>query len=125
MIKHYAKVENNVVTAGMAVEEAEMQSGVYGDGWLEVTYAAVGGVGPDGSPAVRKNYPAIGWEYDPSRDAFLMPRPFPSWNLNEETCLWEPPSPMPEDAGTGTPPKGYNWNEETQQWDFVPPIIFE
>jgi hypothetical protein len=56
---------------------------------------------------IRKNYAAIGYTYDPSRDAFIPPKPFKSWLLNEETCLWESPVPYPTDGFT------YFWNEET------------
>ena len=58
----------------------------------------------------RKNYAGIGYTYDPARDAFIPPKPFPSWGLNEETCLWEPSVAYPND---GQP---YVWNEETQSW---------
>ncbi len=60
---------------------------------------------------IRKNYAAVGYTYDPTRDAFIPPKPFNSWTLNEDTCLWEPPISYPDDN------KIYNWNEETQQWD--------
>ena len=59
----------------------------------------------------RKNYAGIGYIYDSQRDAFYSPKPFNSWTLNEETCLWEAPVAYPDD---GQP---YSWNEETKQWD--------
>ena len=64
----------------------------------------------DGTP-FRKNYAGIGHRYDPSRDAFIAPKPFNSWTLNETTCQWEAPVLKPDDGNL------YNWNEETQQWD--------
>jgi hypothetical protein len=58
----------------------------------------------------RYNYAGIGYTYDPARDAFIPPKPYPSWVLNDSTCLWEPPVPYPTDG------QDYNWNEETQSW---------
>ena len=58
----------------------------------------------------RKNYAGIGYTYDNTRDAFIPPQPFPSWTLNEDTCLWEPPVPIPTDG------QRYSWNEATTSW---------
>ena len=63
--------------------------------------------------AIRKNFAGVGFTYDEDRDAFITPKPFPSWVLNEDTCLWEAPVVYPDDANR------YNWNEETQSWDQV------
>ena len=68
----------------------------------------------DQSKAFRKNYAGIGYTYDESRDAFISPQPYPSWILNEETCLWDSPVPYPTDG------EMYTWNEETQTWDLIP-----
>jgi hypothetical protein len=73
----------------------------------------------DQSKAFRKNYAGIGYMYDPIRDAFIPPKPFNSWVLNDDTCLWEAPVAMPEDAGTGDPPKRYQWDEATVSWKEV------
>ena len=59
----------------------------------------------------RKNYAGIGYTYDQGRDAFILPKPFNSWTINETTCQWEAPVARPDDG------QSYNWNEETQQWD--------
>jgi hypothetical protein len=67
----------------------------------------------DQSKAFRKNYAGVGYTYDKTRDAFIPPQPYPSWTLNEETCLWDSPVPYPTD---GNP---YIWNEETQTWDLL------
>ena len=67
----------------------------------------------------RKNYAGIGYTYDSQRDAFIPPKPFNSWVLNENTCQWEPPVPMPSDAFTGDPPKIYRWNEENINWEQI------
>ena len=61
----------------------------------------------------RKNYAGIGFTYDDKRDAFIRPKPYTSWTLNESTCLWEAPVSRPTDN------KEYNWNEQTQTWDVV------
>lgn len=65
---------------------------------------------------IRKNYAGIGYTYDAGRDAFIPPKPYASWVLNETTCQWEAPVPLPEDSGTGIPPKVYAWNEEVTNW---------
>tara|TARA_R100001163_G_C5051748_1_gene188512 strand:+ start:1122 stop:1505 length:384 start_codon:yes stop_codon:yes gene_type:complete len=70
---------------------------------------------------IRKNYAGIGYTYDEDRDAFIPPKPYPSWTLNEDTCLWEPPTPRPNEAETKL---DYVWNEETLSWD-VQPLLGE
>jgi len=62
---------------------------------------------------IRKNYAGIGYIYDEDRDAFIPPKPFASWILNEETCIWEAPSAMPDDG------ERYEWNESTTSWDQI------
>ena len=61
----------------------------------------------------RKHFAGVGYTYDEDRDAFIAPKPFNSWTLNEETCLWDSPVPHPNDGQI------YNWNEETQTWDII------
>ena len=88
--------------------------GVHGGGtWVQTSYNTFGGEHSSGGTPLRKNYAYIGGTYDASLDAFVHPKPFSSWTLNEETCLWEAPVPMPIDG------KYYRWNEETQAWDLV------
>tara|TARA_B100000809_G_C14934049_1_gene457928 strand:- start:208 stop:582 length:375 start_codon:yes stop_codon:yes gene_type:complete len=65
------------------------------------------------SNAFRKNYAGIGHTYDEIRDAFIPPKPFPSWTLKEDTCLWEAPTARPDDG------KFYSWNEDTTSWDLI------
>lgn len=62
---------------------------------------------------IRKNFAGPGYKYDENRDAFIAPKPFASWNLDEDTCRWEPPVAMPNDG------QKYKWNEETTSWDLV------
>jgi hypothetical protein len=71
-----------------------------------------------GGTPLRKNYAGVGYTYDSVRDAFIPPKPYASWLLNDETCLWNPPTPMPTDG------KMYTWDEETTSWvEFVVPVV--
>jgi hypothetical protein len=80
-----------------------------GGNWLQTSYHG----------NIRKNYAGIGYTYRADIDAFVAPQPYPSWVL-DENAQWQAPVPMPEDAGTGEPPKMYSWDEETQSWVEVP-----
>ena len=71
--------------------------------------------------SMRKNYAGIGYTFDPFRDAFIPPKPYNSWLLDETTCHWGPPVPMPEDAGFGEGKKMYRWDEDTVNWVEVVP----
>jgi hypothetical protein len=68
----------------------------------------------------RKNYAGIGYQYDQTRDAFIPPKPYNSWILNEDTCIWNAPVAMPSDASFD---KKYKWNEQTLSWDIVEDTI--
>ena len=81
------------------------------DVWKQTSYNTAGGVHLLGGTPFRKTYAGIGFSYDQTKDAFIPPKPFNSWILNEETCLWEAPVALPDTENR------YNWNEETQQWD--------
>lgn len=88
--------------------------------WKQTSYNSHGGIhygndnNPDDKPAFRKNFAGIGLTYDATRDAFIAPQPeFPSWTLNEETCLWEAPTPKPTDG------KKYQWVEADLNWQVV------
>jgi len=84
--------------------------------WKKTSYNTFGGVHlNDGTPC-RKNFAGIGFTYDSGRDAFIPPKPYPSWTLNETTCLWEAPVAKPEDSGNG---KYYEWNESTTSWEEI------
>jgi len=99
----YAKVKNGIVEK-VIVAEPEFFDTFVDDSagtWIETKM--------DGS--IRKNYAGIGFSYDSTRDAFIPPKPYPSWTLNEDTCLWECPVAYPTDGNI------YIWNEETQAWD--------
>lgn len=77
------------------------------------SYNTSGGVHKNGGTPFRKNYAGIGYTYDESRDAFIPPKPYDSWTLNETSCLWEAPVAYPTDG------ERYEWNEETTSWDLI------
>jgi len=81
--------------------------------WKQTSYNTLGGVHNNGGTPLRKNYAGIGYTYDEDRDAFIPPKPYASWILNEDTCLWEAPSAMPDDG------ERYEWNESTTSWDQI------
>lgn len=117
---HYAKVVNGTVTNVIVAEQVidSYDDSIPGQ-WIQTSYNTRGGVhyqpntnipSEDQSKALRKNYAGIGFTYDPVRDAFIPPKPYNSWILNEQTCLWESPVPYPSDG------KYYAWNEDTLSW---------
>ena len=113
---HFAKIENGTVTQVNVIDEdyfAENRETRYTGQWVQTSYNTQGGVHLLGGTPLRKNYAGIGYVYDEARDAFYAPQPYPSWTLNEDTCLWESPVPMPTDD------KMYTWNEDNQNWEEV------
>ena len=115
-MSHYAKVENGVVVNVIVAEQdfVDRQDGQ----WVQTSYNTRKGIhyapnsnDPDGGIALRKNYAGKGYIYDIERDAFMPPKPYDSWVLDEQTCTWDSPVPYPNDDNT------YEWNEETQAWD--------
>lgn len=92
---HFAKVEDGIVTEVIVADQDVIDSGFFGDGWIQTSYNTRGGQHPEGRP-LRKNFAGIGFIYDAERDAFIPPKTYPHfWILNEETCLWEPPVAPP------------------------------
>ena len=81
--------------------------------WKQTSYNTVGGVHNNGGTPFRKNHAGIGYTYDEYRDAFIPPKPFNSWILNEDTCRWEAPVAYPTDGNK------YKWNEQTLSWDII------
>jgi hypothetical protein len=125
---HFARIKNGVVdfvTVGRDDDE-NREDELAHDGYIyrRTSYNTRGSVhyGSDGQPSAdqtktfRKNYAGLGYTYDAERDAFIPPKPYNSWVLNENTCLWDAPVAMPADAGTGEPPKRYSWDEATLAW---------
>jgi hypothetical protein len=118
---HFAKVNNGVVVQVIVAEPEFFQTFIDtspGE-WIQTSYNTRGGVhyqpdsntpSEDQTKALRKNYAGIGYAYDREKDAFIPPQTFPSWVLNEDTCLWDTPTPMPQDG------KRYVWDEPTISW---------
>jgi hypothetical protein len=109
---HFAKVENGIVTQVIVIDAETLQLGHWGDPslWKQTSYNTHGGVHATGGTPLRFNYAGLGYSYDSGRDAFIPPKPFASWLLNETTCLWDAPTPMPTDG------KMYRWDEPTTSW---------
>lgn len=109
-MSHFAKVENGIVTQVIVAEQDVIDSGLFGTGWVQTSYNTHGGIHKNGGVALRKNYAGIGFTYDSERDAFIPPKPYSSWLLNETTCLWYAPTEMPIDN------KHYTWDENSLSW---------
>lgn len=129
---HFAQLdENNVVTQVIVVSNNELldASGVereemgigfcqrlFGGNWKQTSY----------NHNFRKRYAGIGYTYNAELDAFIPPKPWPSWVLNNTTAEWDPPIPIPTDNGNlredGTMIH-YSWNEEAQSWDLIQPTV--
>ena len=112
-MSHFAQIdENNIVTRVLVIEQEVINTGLFGDAatFIQTSYNTHGGVHLLGGTPLRKNYAGIGYTYDSERDAFIPPKPFNSWVLNEDTCLWNAPVSIPTDG------KQYNWDENTQNW---------
>jgi hypothetical protein len=125
---HYAFLnENNTVTE-VIVGKNENEDNIdwevhYGNFRGQIckrtSYNTHGGAHSLGGTPFRKNYAGIGYTYDSQRDAFIPPKPYASWQLNEDSCLWEAPTPYPTDVGTEESPKQYTWDEDTVSWTLV------
>ena len=120
---HFVRIENGVVVQGIVVNNKDTAdehgvekedigiafcSNLLGGTWKQTSY----------NGNIRKNYAGIGFTYDAGRDAFISLKPYNSWILNETTCRWEAPVPMPEPT---TPGSMINWNESTTSWEEVVP----
>jgi hypothetical protein len=114
LMAHFAQLDGDTVMQVIVVANEElMENGaeseakgiafcqsLFGGEWKQTSY----------NGRIRKNYAGIGYTYDAGRDAFIPPQPYPSWILNESTCLWDAPTPMPKDD------KRYLWDEATTSW---------
>jgi len=116
---HYAFLDANSIVTEVIVGKDEGEGGIdweqhYGEFCGQVckrtSYNTRGGVNVKGGKPLRKNYAGIGYTYDAARDAFIPPKPYPSWVLNEDNCQWDAPIPRPDDG------KFYAWDEETTNW---------
>ena len=127
----FAKIENNIVITVVSVvnEVLKDSNGIEQESigihflktlynepnaiWKQTSYNTIGGVHSLGGTPFRKNHAGIGYTYDENRDAFIAPKPFNSWILNETTCIWEAPIAYPVDNNI------YKWNEEIQNWELI------
>ena len=119
---HFAQLDaNNVVTQVIVVGNSDTADAngvekehigaafcekLFGGNWKQTSY----------NGSIRKNYAGIGYTYNADIDAFVPPKPYASWVLDNDTAQWNAPVAMPEDAGTGEPPKRYTWDEPTTSW---------
>ena len=119
---HFAQLDaNNVVTQVIVVANSDTADAngvekehigaafcekLFGGNWKQTSY----------NGSIRKNYAGIGYTYNAGIDAFVPPKPFASWVLDNDTAQWNAPVAMPADAGTGDPPKRYTWDEPTTSW---------
>ena len=116
IVEQVLSVNNAVITDANGVEQEQLGvdfiNKLYNtnDVWKQTSYNTVAGIHNLGGIPFRKNYAGIGYTYDSQRDAFIPPKPYNSWILNESTCLWEAPISYPNDG------QYYNWNEETLSW---------
>jgi len=115
---HYAFLDQNNIVTEVIVGKNEGEDGIdweahygafRGQTCKQTSYNTYANQHPNGTP-FRKNYAGVGYNYDPTRDAFIPPKPYTSWVLNEDTCLWESPVPYPDDG------KMYRWDETNQLW---------
>ena len=118
---HFARVENDIVTQVLVVPDSQENRGNdylsldlgLGGSWYKTSYNTIGGVHISGGTPYRKNYAGIGYTFDSNRQAFIAPKPFASWVLDEQTCLWEAPVAYPTDD------QAYTWDENTTSWILV------
>ncbi len=113
---HYAKVDQGRVLKVIVADEDYINSFVDTEpgNWIQTSYNTRGGVHTLGGTPLRKNFAGVNYTYDAQRDAFIPPKEFNSWVLNETTCLWEAPVAHPNENG-----EGYKWNESTTSWDAI------
>ena len=123
---HFAQIEDNIVSQVIVVDNedcldaegneseevgAQFCTNLLGGNWKQTSYNSLGGVHLLEGTAFRKNYAGIGFAYDETRDAFIEPKPYPSWILNEDSCVWKSPVAYPNDD------KKYKWNEDITNWE--------
>ena len=110
IVERVAVVNNDVATTEQAGIDFLNTLYKTRDAWKQTSYNTREGVHILGGTPFRKNYAGVGYTYDQTRDAFIAPKPYPSWVLNETTCQYDPPIPYPD------PLNGCMWDEDNQQW---------
>jgi hypothetical protein len=109
-MSHFAKINAQGIVEQVIVAEQDFIDTLPDKAsWIQTSYNTRGGQHPEGRP-LRKNYAGVGYSYDVDRDAFIPSQPYPSWLLNEDTCLWGSPVPYPDDGNR------YTWDEATISW---------
>ena len=120
---HFAEIDsNNLVIRVLVIEQNMIDTGNWGtpSNWVQTSYNTRGGKHydqdgvEDSKVALRYNFAGIGYSYDTDRDAFIAPKPYPSWTLVEANCQWEAPVAMPDDD------KRYSWDEDNAKWVEIP-----
>ena len=120
---HWAEIDEENIVVRVLVGDNNDPAGDEGYSWLvnnlggtwvKTSYNTYGGVHREGGVPLRKNYAGVGFTYDAERDAFIPPKPFESWVLDEDTCLWEAPIPKPADPDN--PDAKYQWDETLVNW---------
>ena len=109
---HYAKVSNSLVTQVIVAEPEFFDTFVDSSPgeWIQTSFNTQGGVHSEGGTPLRKNFAGVGMTYDNTRDAFYAAKPYPSWTLVEDTCIWTPPTAYPDDGEI------HSWDEDTLAW---------
>ena len=123
-MSYFAEINSeNIVQRVIAADQEFIDTGSVGDpnNWIQTSYNTAGGIhyapnsnNPDGGVALRKNYAGKGYIYDEVKDAFYIPQPYPSWTLDDDTCIWNAPVDYPDDD------KMYSWDEDTLSWVEIP-----
>ena len=109
IVEQVISINNSVITDANGIEQEQLGNDFINklyntrDAWKQTSY----------NNNIRKNFAGIGYQYDQQRDAFIPPKLFNSWILNEDTCRWESPIPYPQDNNR------YNWNEQTKSWNLI------
>lgn len=133
---HWAEIDENNIVVRVLVTDNNDPNGDegyqflldnFGGTWLKTSYNTIGNIHLEGGTPFRKNFAGVGFTYDSERDAFIPPKDFDSWILNESSCQWEPPIPIPADGiienfeitNPGELPQGfknYRWDEDIVNW---------
>lgn len=116
-MSHFAEVDGNGLVKRVIVAEQDfIDSGAVGDPttWIQTSYNTYEGKHLLGGTPLRKNYAGVGFTYDKQRDAFIPPQPYPSWKLNEDTCVWDSPVPIPVENDNI-----YTWDEKQLNWVLI------
>jgi len=122
IVEQVISINNSVITDNNGIEQEQLgvdfinQLYNTNDTWKKTSYNTNSGVHSNGETPFRKNYAGIGYTYDQNRDAFISPKPFNSWILNEFTCIWNAPIAYPVDSNINNK---YKWNEEILNWELI------